>query len=108
MEFLENIRIKWSYVTHRVDRSLAAGLRPMTRKPDTGALVLGRVTTIGRHKEVEGIDGRKMTLFPGDVIAGVLGHRYATDQFEGRAIASGAVGHLLGIGGVCGEVVSKN
>jgi len=100
--------MKWTYVTHRVDSSLAAGLVPPVAEPDPGAIVLGRVTTIGRHKEVEDVTGRKRTLFPGDLIVGVLGHRYATDQYEGRAAASGRTGHLLGIGGVCGEVVSKN
>ena len=108
MEFFGNIRIKWAYVTHRVDRSAARGLRPMTGEPDVGAIVLGKVGTIGRHKEIEGVHGRKVTLFPGDVIAGVLGYRYATDQYEGRPIASGPTGHLVSIGGVCGEVVSKN
>lgn len=108
MEYFENIRIKWTYATHRVDRSTVKGLVPMSEGPDPGRLVLARVTTIGRHKEVEGIEGRKLTLFPRDVIAGVLAHRYATDQFEGQAIASGPTGHLLGIGGACGLVVSKN
>lgn len=108
MEFLGSIRIKWSYVTHRVDRSLALGLVPVSHEPDPGRVVLARVISIGKHKDIEGVNGRKMALFPGDVIAGALGHRYATDQFEGYAAASGPTGHLLGQGGVCGEVRSKN
>jgi hypothetical protein len=108
MEFFGPIKIKWTYVTHRVERSSIAGLVPLSHEDDPGRLVLARVLQIGRHKDVEGKDGRKMMLFPGDVIAGALGHRYATDQYEGRAIASGPAGHLLGVGGVCGEVVSRN
>jgi hypothetical protein len=103
-----DIQLKWSYVTHRVDRSQAVALLPLTGNSDPGALVLARVKSIGRHKEIEDFHGVKRALFPGDVIVGVLGHRYATDQFEGRATAAGPMGHLLGIGGVCGEVVSKN
>lgn len=108
MEYFGNNRIKWTYSTHRLDRSTIKGLVPMSGDPDPGRLVLARVTMIGRHKEVEGIEGRKLTLFPDDVIAGALAYRYATDQFEGQPIASGATGHLLGIGGACGMVVSKN
>ncbi len=108
MESFGTTRIKWAYATHRVDRASAVGLEPLLRTPSPGRVVLARVATIGRHKEVEAVDGRKMTLFPGDVIAGVLGYRYATDQFEGIAVATGPTGHLLGVGGVCGEVISKN
>jgi hypothetical protein len=91
-----------------VDRSEVRGLAPLAAEPDPGRLVLARILTIGRHKEVEGSDGRKLTLFPGDVIAGALAYRYATDQYEGLPISSGPAAHLVSIGGVCGYVVSKN
>ncbi len=109
MERFGTTRIKWTYAAHLVDRSQAAGLLPVTGKKDVGAIVLGRVVTIGgKHKEVEDGNGRRTMLFPGDVIAGVLGDRYATDQYEGTAIAAGATGHLLGQGGVCGAVATRN
>ncbi len=108
MDYFGNIRIKWTYAAQRVDRAVVRGLVPSNGKPDPGRLVLARVTTLGKHKEVEGADGRKLMLFPGDVIAGALGYRYATDQYEGLPIASGPAGHLLSIGGVCGYVASKN
>src|SRR5713226_3082332 len=100
MDMLGTTRIKWTYATHMVDHSVAVGIEPITGERDMGAVVLGRVVTIGKHKEVEDVNGRRMTLFPGDVIAGVLGDRYATDQYEGVAVAAGATGHLLGQGGV--------
>ncbi len=108
MDFLEHTKVKWSYVTHLVDPSLAAGVAPVGSEPDAGALVLGRVAVIGKNKEIEDQRGRRVTLFPGDVIAGALGYRYATDQYEGVPVAGGAIGHLLGQGGVCGEILSKN
>src|SRR5207249_5532680 len=52
--------------------------------------------------------GRKMSIFAGDVFVGVLGDRYATDQFEGVGRVQGPLGHIIGIGGVVGEVVSMN
>jgi hypothetical protein len=108
MDYLGHNRIKWTYATHQVDRAAAVDIKPLFRNPSPGRVVLARVVTIGRHKEVEAVDGRKIVLFPGDVIAGVLGYRYATDQFQGLAIAAGPTGHLLSVGGVCGEVISKN
>ena len=108
MDFLEHTKIKWSYVTHLVGPELACGVAPVVGEPDVGALVLGRVAVVGKNKEMEDQIGRRLTLFPGDVIAGALGHRYATDQYEGAPVAGGLTGHLLGQGGVCGEVLSKN
>lgn len=108
MEALGSQRIKWPYVTHRVRRAEVAKVLPPAPGESPGALVLARVLTIGKHRDLEATNGRKMALFGGDLVAGVLGHRYATDQFEGRAACSGTTGHILGIGGVYGEVVSKN
>ncbi len=108
MERFEHLRIKWTYVTHAVDRSVAVALLPPVPEERPGALLLARVAVIGKHTGLESADGRKAALFPGDVFVGALGERYATDQYEGRAVCSGTVGHVLGVGGVCGEVVSRN
>ena len=108
METFGALRIKWTYSTHLIDHSMAAAIAPMSNEVEPGDAVLARIMEIGRNKEVEAADGRRTALFPGDVIAGVIGHRYATDQFEGCGRARGPVGHLLGMGGVCGELVSKN
>jgi hypothetical protein len=108
METFDSARIKWPYVTHLVDRARAVRILPPVEETRPGALLLARVVTIGRHKDLETTDGRRMALFAGDVFVAALGHRYATDQFEGRAYCSGSFGHIVGIGGVCGEVVSMN
>lgn len=108
MEPLPNARIKWPYATHLVDPAVVSGLLPMVDGHDPGALVLVRVVTLGKHRDLEAQDGRKVTIFAGDVFVGVLGDRYATDQFEGVGRVKGALGHIIGIGGVVGEVVSMN
>ena len=108
MDSFQNARVKWPYATHLVDRSRAKGLLPMVEGHDPGALVLCRVLTSGKHKDLEAQGGRRMNIFPGDVFVGVLGDRYATDQFEGVGRVTGPKGHILGIGGVVGEVVSQN
>lgn len=108
MDTFQNARIKWPYATHLVDPSLVSGLLPMVEGYDPGSLVLARVVTIGKHRDLEAHDGRKMSIFAGDVFVGVLGDRYATDQFEGVGRVTGPLGHIIGIGGVVGEVVSMN
>lgn len=108
METYQNARIKWPYATHLVDRSRFHGLLPMVEGHQPGTLVLARVLTLGKHKDLESWEGRKTSIFVGDVFVGVLGDRYATDQFEGIGRVSGPLGHIIGIGGVVGEVVSMN
>jgi hypothetical protein len=108
MDQFENRRIKWPYATHLIDPGKVTGLLPPVEETNPGGLLLARVLTPGRHRDLETHGGRRMALFPGDVFAAVLGHRYATDQFEAIARCSGTQGHIVGIGGVCGEVVSMN
>lgn len=108
MEVFENTRIKWPYVTQLVDRGRVTGLLPAIEETNPGSLVLARVVTVSKHKDLETREGRRMALYAGDLFVGALGNRYATDQFEGIARCSGGLGHILGIGGVCGEVVSMN
>ena len=108
MDSFQNSRVKWPYATHLVDRSRVHGLLPMVEGHDPGALVLCRVLTSGKHKDLEAKDGRKLNIFPGDVFVGVLGDRYATDQFEGVGRVTGAKGHILGIGGVMYHAIGKD
>ena len=103
-----NMRVKWPYATHLVDRDRAKALLPIELGHDPGALVLARVLAISRHKEIESQCGCRMALYPGDVFVGVLGDRYATDQFHAYGRISGPLGHIVGLGGVVGEVVSMN
>ncbi|MEQ1834560.1 MAG: DUF1611 domain-containing protein, partial [Candidatus Eisenbacteria bacterium] len=82
MQTFQNARIKWPYATHLVDPARVHGLLPMIDGHQPGMLVLVRVVTIGKHRDLETHEGRKMSIFTGDVFVGVLGDRYATDQFE--------------------------
>ncbi len=99
--------IKWSYVTRRVVDHEAVGLRSLDREPRLGDLVLARVMEVGAHDHVENTHGRRTRLYPGDVVAGAFGNRYATDYYEGY-LPTGSVAHLLTAGGVIGWVVSAH
>ena len=108
MQVFGNSRIKWPYATHLVDQARAKSLVPMVDGHDPGSLVLARVLTLSRHRDLESHDGRRVTLFPGDVFVGVLGDRYATDQYLAFGRVNGTVGHIVGVGGVVGEGVSMH
>ena len=98
---------KWSYVTRRVVDRDAVGLGSLDREPRMGDLVLARVVDIGAHDHLENTHGRRVRLYPGDVVAGAFGNRYATDYYEGY-LPTGTAAHLLTAGGVIGWVASAH
>jgi hypothetical protein len=98
---------KWSYVTRGVTDRGAARLGSVDREPRLGDLVVVRVVSVGAHDHLENVHGRRVRLYPGDVVVGALGNRYATDYYEGY-LPSGSVAHLLTAGGVVGVVASAH
>lgn len=100
--------VKMSFVTHRVPRSAMVRFGEAEGAPEAGDLVAGQVEVMGRHTAIESRASRRVGLFVGDVIIGAYGNRYATDQFEGYVGPASPSLHLLSVGGVCGQVASKN
>lgn len=76
-------------------------------EPRLGDLVVARVVSVGAHDHLENVHGRRVRLYPGDVVVGGLGNRYATDFYEGY-LPSGSVAHLLTAGGLIGVVASAH
>ena len=109
MEGLDNLKIKNGFSTRAVPPEALGGISPMTGAPKMGDLVVAEVLSVGKNKTIEERTGRTMYLFPGDLIVGAFGNRYATDQFEGY-IPQGPIEtcDMLSVGGVCGEVVSQH
>lgn len=100
---------KWSYVTRPLTASLRTDLHtgPPTASPRSGDLVLAQVQNVGVHGHLEDVHGRRVVLYPGDLVVGALGNRYATDFFEGY-LPRGCRTHLLTAGGVIGDVASAH
>lgn len=98
---------KWSYVTRRVPHQQNYRLSPAAGTPRLGDLVVTKVTSIGNHKHLEDTHGRRRRLYPGDLIVGAYGNRYASDYYEGYLSAAPLV-HLLTAGGVIGTVASTH
>jgi len=61
------------------------------------------------YNQLENVEGRMTRLKPGDVIAGVLGHRRALRGYVGdvpETLAPGDIVHVLNLGGVVGRCTS--
>lgn len=98
---------KWSYVTRRLGDPWSYRLGPISSQPQLGDLVVGKVVGIGNHTHIEDPQGRRRRLYPGDLVVGAYGNRYASDYYEGY-LAPGVVTHLLAAGGVVGTVASTH
>lgn len=98
---------KWSYVTRRVADRGGSRAGDAVRHPRLGDLVAARVSSVGAHQFLEDVHGRRVRLYPGDVVVGVYGNRYATDFYEGY-LPTEAAAHLLTAGGLVGVVASAH
>jgi hypothetical protein len=77
------------------------------RRPVQSDLVVARVVALGQHRALEDRHGRRVRLYPGDLVVGAVGNRYATDFYEGY-VPTGPRTHLLTAGGLIGTVASAD
>src|SRR4051794_19972332 len=103
----QSLNAKWSYVTRGVVDRGAVGLRSLDREPRLGDLVAATGVDVRAHDHLEDTNGRQVRLYPGDVVVGAFGNRYATDYYEGY-LPTGSAAHLLTAGGVVGWVASAH
>lgn len=99
---------KRAFTTRRVSFGAVASLITEGATPSPGDLVLARVTRIGHHKFLQSANGRRQTLFVGDEIIAVFGHRYAPDQYEALVPESLGPCQLVAGGGVVATVTHRH
>ncbi|MDG6995129.1 MAG: DUF1611 domain-containing protein [Nitrososphaerota archaeon] len=100
--------IKWSWACRNIwknDFKLATGSN--NEIPSSGDLALLKVESIGYHDTIVSSGNSKIRIYPGDLIVGVFGNRYATDAYEGLITGTNNLS-LLTAGGMVGTVVSKH
>jgi molybdopterin-guanine dinucleotide biosynthesis protein len=99
---------KRAFTTRNVDLARAARLIRSGVTPRAGDVVLARVTSLGQHRRIENIHGRRGALYLGDEILIAYGNRYAPDQFE--AYVPEAIGpcHLVAGGGVAAIATARH
>ncbi|WP_255918414.1 DUF1611 domain-containing protein [Streptomyces humicola] len=69
--------------------------------------MVATVVKVGAHDHLEDVHGRRVRLYPDDIVVGAYGNRYATDFFEGY-LPTGPHVHLLTAGGLVGTVASAH
>lgn len=106
----EDVRLntRIPYALRRIPQEKLSCLLPCSETPQPGDIALARVEKIGKNTNLELPSGRRCSLYRGDLMTVVFGHRYATKQFEGYARADGERCDLLSMAGVCGLVESKH
>ncbi|GAB4413921.1 MAG: DUF1611 domain-containing protein [Bacteroidia bacterium] len=101
--------IKTAYTCRNITVAGIDSTRNMTRIPHAGDMALFEVLTLGKHVRIQDDQGNHRSIMPGDHLMLAFGHRYASAQFEGYVPeAPLEVYHLLGQGGVVGEVRSAH
>lgn len=109
MKVLSGPILKHAFTTRPVPLKEMAGIVQMRRAPRAGDLVAGEVISVGKNARIEVRSGVAFDIFPGDVIVGAFGNRYATDQFEGYVPVHAVYEcDLISVGGVCGEISSRH
>lgn len=98
---------KASYAVRRVGVESACALE-QGASPLPGDVVLARVIELGHHQHLEGRDGRRIKLWPGDEILVAYGSRYAPDQFEAIVPDDLRVCDLVASGGIAARVLSRH
>ncbi|MEO1140429.1 MAG: DUF1611 domain-containing protein [Pseudomonadota bacterium] len=99
---------KWAFSTRRVNRMDAVRMNDQFENAQAGDLILGRVSEIGQHRNIQLTSGRRSLLYPGDLVVLACGARYAPDQFEGVAKINPAGADMLAGGGCIGEMRLRN
>jgi hypothetical protein len=100
---------KWTYVTRTMpaDASAATTIGPHDGPARAGDLIAAKVEHLGTHDHVEDPFGRRVRLYPGDLVIGAYGNRYATEVYEGY-VPTGTRTHLLTAGGLIGTVAAAH
>lgn len=98
---------KRSFVTRRADLAEAKTLLTEAT-PSSGDLVLARVDSLGQHKRLELVTGRRAHLYEGDEIILAYADRYATDQFHGEVPEDLSPCHMVAAGGIAAQMISRN
>ncbi len=101
-----NIRWSWACRVSGI-RQVDLLSRQSMGAPKAGDLALVRVEDIGSHERITTHDNQRLRIYPGDLIVGVFGNRYATDAFEGEVLDTQDLS-ILTAGGMIGTVLSRH
>ncbi len=98
---------KWSWASRILDPVGLEAADQDRMVPRAGDLALVRIDSVGYHTTLVTADNRKLRIYPGDLVVGVFGHRYATDAYEAEADSLSDLS-LLTAGGMVGRILSRH
>ena len=105
--------VKWSYATRIVpnlparEHDLEGRLVEPGRPPKAGDVVVAEVLEVGHNQRLELRDGRRATLFAGDLVGVVHAFVNPGRSSDGAEPAGIPVFSLLNAGGLCGEFLDS-
>lgn len=97
-----------AFSTRRIHLIDATRLIVDNHRPRAGDVILAEVISLGQHRRIENLGGRRGDLYVGDEIIVAYGNRYAPDQFEAYVPDDLGICELVAGGGVAGVVRSRN
>lgn len=99
---------KWSWSCRHLPQQATYQLRYLDReRPQPGDLALVQVDSLGYHMKIMTATEGQRRLYPGDLLVGVFGNRYATDAYEAEANSLDDLS-ILTNAGMIGTVYSKH
>ncbi len=101
-------KAKCAYSCRRLDLDQASQILTGQLQPQSGDLLLARITRLGQHKRIELKNGRRAHLHLGDEIIVSYGARYAPDQFEAYVPEHFDECDLVAAGGIAAEATSRH
>ncbi len=99
---------KRAFTTRNVDFGCAVRMVRSGRRPAAGDVILARVISLGQHRRIENIHGRRGDLYVGDEIIVAYGNRYAPDQFEAYVPEDLGPCDLVAGGGVAARATCRH
>ena len=99
--------IKWSWACRILDHFSYMLDTSSSIEPNVGDLALVQIGRIGYHSSLVTINNKKLRIYPGDLVVGVFGNRYATDALEGQVNGLQNLS-ILTAAGMIGTIKSKH
>jgi len=100
------VKWTWSCRTLKGDRHYRL-LEHDSATPRVGDVALVEVVEVGQHRRLSTLPDAKQRLYPGDLLVGVFGNRYATDAYEAEVRTTDEL-HILTDAGLIGTVLSRH
>lgn len=94
---------KWGWACRHLEPQGSYRVVP-SRTAEVGDVLVARVQRIRHHTRLMNTAASRVRVYEGDVVVGVVGHRYATDAFDGEAAIEDGGVDLLTNAGLVGQV----